>query len=72
MDFKVDNGWVHYIRTMPPMGDVSARGRLRANGLSLDVISARVGDLFITSGGVEIPQFFPYGNDLTIRICVSL
>jgi len=67
LDFRVSDGIVQYIRTMTPLDRASGFGQLRANGIDLTLTSGRVGEMTVDSGRVEIPQFFPYGNDFTIE-----
>lgn len=67
LDFQVRDGVVQYIRTMTPLDQAQGYGRLRANGLELTLTAGRVGEMAIESGRVDIPQFFPYGNNFTIE-----
>ena len=67
VDFKVSDGLVQYIRTMTPLESASGYGQLRANGLDVTLTGGRVGEVVINWGKVEIPQFFPSGNDFTLE-----
>ncbi len=67
LDFQVNDGVVQYIRTMTPLDRASGFGQLRANGIDMTLTRGRVGKIILDKGRVEIPQFFPYGNDFTIE-----
>ncbi len=66
LDFRISEGVVQYIRTMTPLDRAAGYGQLRANSLDLTLTSGRVGLMNIEKGRVDIPQFFPFGNNFTI------
>lgn len=67
LDFRVSDGLVQYIRTMTPLDNANGFGQLRANSIDLTLNSGNVGRMTIDKGRVDIPQFFPFGNDFTIE-----
>jgi len=68
LTFDVDNGRVKYISTMTPYTEVSGKGTLRGNSITMDVMGGRVGDVMIMTGRTEIPRLQPKGGDIIINI----
>lgn len=48
-----------YVKEMTPLTEGAGSGVLRGNSFKLNVAAARVGDIAISEGEVEFPQFIP-------------
>ena len=59
LTFDVANAKAYYVKQMTPLSDANGSGVLRGNSFSLTVDSGRVGDVVITEGQVEFPNFIP-------------
>lgn len=68
LNFKVTEGAVKYMRTMPPYLDVIGVGTLRGNSLEVATSTGRVGGMTVTRGKVDIPRLNPKGGDLIIEV----
>jgi len=67
-ELDVSGGVVKYMRAMPALRDVRAKGRLIGNRIETDVLSGTVGNLIIEKGTVEMPRLLPIGGDLLINM----
>lgn len=59
VSFDVTGGKAFYAAQMTPVTSASGSGVLRGNSFSLKVDTARVGDVKISDGTVDIPLFIP-------------
>lgn len=59
LTFDVANAKAFYVKQMTPLTGANGSGVLRGNSFSLTVDSAQVGDVAITEGTVEFPEFIP-------------
>ncbi len=57
--FDVAGGKAFYSKQMTPLTEASGLGVLRGNSFSMKVDSARVGDVQVSEGSLEIPVFIP-------------
>jgi uncharacterized protein YhdP len=64
--FNVAGGQMRFISTMSPVTAASGSAVLRGNSFELTVPEARINDLAVTSGRIDIPRFKPGGEFLTI------
>lgn len=65
-ELDIRDGRVKYMRDMPALENVVAKGRLIGNRIEADIKSATVGGLNIETGSVTIPRIFPIGGDIII------
>ena len=59
LTFDVSNAKAFYVKQMTPLTEAKGSGVLRGNSFSMIVDRARVGDVAITEGTVEFPEFIP-------------
>lgn len=64
--FNVTDGALRFLTTMSPVTSVNASAIVRGNSFEMTVPSARINDLAVSGGRVEIPRFKPKGDFLTI------
>ncbi len=64
--FNVVDGALRYISTMSPVTNARGSGVLRGNSFNLTVDEARLNDLVVTDGRIDVPRLRPPGAMLTI------
>lgn len=64
--FNVTDGALRFLSTMSPVTNISGAGIVRGNRFDMTVPSARINNLVVTDGRVEIPRFKPKGEFATI------
>lgn len=65
--FDVSNAKAFYVRQMTPLTGASGSGVLRGNSFTLSVERAQVGDIALSAGEVEFPEFIPKWQPTYIR-----
>jgi hypothetical protein len=71
LDFSVRDVTVTYLRGMSPITDVRGAGQLFGDSLSMDLPEGRIGDVVLTGGRIDIPQFLPRGAHLNVAAQAS-
>lgn len=66
LNFKVRDGNVKYIQTMPPLLEASGQAILEGNRFTLDLKGGSLDDLTIEGGMINMPRLYPFGGDLII------
>lgn len=69
--FDVSNAKAYYAPTMTPLTDGAGIGRLRGNSFKLVTTKGAIGDVRITKGEVEFPEFIPKWRPSFIRVTVD-
>ena len=64
--FNVTDGALRFLTTMSPVTNVTGSAVVRGNRFDMTVPSARINNLVVTNGRVEIPRFKPKGELATI------
>ena len=64
--FNVTDGGLRFLTTMSPITNVSGSAIVRGNRFEMTVPSARINNLVVTNGRVDIPRFKPKGELATI------
>ncbi len=64
--FNVSDGALRFLSTMSPVMNISGSAVVRGNRFDMTVPSARINNLAVTHGRVEIPRFKPKGEMATI------
>ncbi|MES1201614.1 MAG: DUF3971 domain-containing protein, partial [Pseudomonadota bacterium] len=64
--FDIANGEMQYVPTMSPIVNARGRGLLQGNAFTLTVDDARLNNLALTHGVVDIPRLKPKGGQITI------
>lgn len=62
--FDFTDGTAHYMKPMPPVTGITGKGTLTTNGLKLEGLTGRLGDLRIDDGTVAITGFDVKGADM--------
>lgn len=62
--FDVTNGEFRFIDTMSPIVQARGEGHLRGNGFFMTVPEARLNNLMLSNGRIEIPRFKPRGSGM--------
>lgn len=69
--FRADSATVHYAPGMTPLTNVAGRGLLRGNSFKFVAETARVANVRIESGEVDIPVLMPKGELATFRFVAT-
>ncbi len=69
--FNVTNGEMRFISTMSPVTHARGSGVLRGNSFQMTIPDARINNLIVTNGRVDIPRFKPRGEMATISARVD-
>jgi uncharacterized protein YhdP len=69
--FNVSNGEMRFITTMSPVTNARGSGVLRGNSFEMTIPEARLNNLAIANGRVDIPRFKPRGDMATISARVD-
>jgi hypothetical protein len=64
--FDVANGQFQFLDTMSPIVAARGSGVLHGNGFDLTIPEARLNNLAVTNGRINIPRFHPHGAMATI------
>ena len=67
VEFDVSGAKANIIRQMTPVTRGRGRGILRGNSFSMQVDSARIGNVAISDGEIDFPYFLPKWQDTFIR-----
>jgi Protein of unknown function/AsmA-like C-terminal region len=71
LDFTLRDVTVRYLSGMSSITGVSGTGQLVGDSLAIDLPTGRIGDMALTNGRVEIPQFMPSGAHVNISATVT-
>jgi hypothetical protein len=64
--FNVTDGALRFLTTMSPVTNVTGSAIVRGNSFDMTVPTARINNLAVTNGRVQIPRFKPKGDLATI------
>jgi uncharacterized protein YhdP len=64
--FNVADGVLRFLDTMSPLTNITGSAIIRGNSFDMTAPSARINNLVVTNGRVEIPRFKPKGDLATI------
>jgi hypothetical protein len=71
LDFALRDVTVSYLRGMSNITNVSGQGTLRGDSLAITLPQGRIGDIALSNGQVNIPQFMPVGARALVSARVS-
>jgi Protein of unknown function len=71
LDFALRDVTVSYLRGMSDITGASGQGQLRGDSLSITLPQGRIGDIELTQGRVDIPQFMPGGGHAIVSARAS-
>ncbi len=66
LDFNVDNLTITYLPGMSAVTGVGGHGVLTGSSLTMDLPRGNIGNLALSSGKLDIPQFKPRGAEISI------
>ena len=69
--FDLSNAGAHYVNGMTPLVGVTGKGELRGNSFLLTADRGRVGNIKLSKGEVEFPEFIPRWQPSYIRFSAA-
>lgn len=64
--FNISGGAMRFINTMSPVTNARGSAVLRGNSFQMTIPEARMNDIVLTNGRIDIPHFKPDGDFITI------